>query len=406
MAKNHENTSLNVNDLLNDLLQQTTSLKDVFEQKLKELDLTPTTALSILGMQHRALYGILEGTQKIVDFTNLIKLSSFLQIPREDVIKMYLDTLQQNFPFLTVSTPDKVKFIKENFDLAALKKAGLINSITDFANIEERLLARLGLRSIFEYRRPEISVAFSSGHFLPKNLLTRSFWIKAAITSLEEISNPYQFDRKALINFFPKIRWYSTKVEQGLSEVVKILYRLGITVIYQPSLQGLQLRGATFAINDKPCIVLTNLQGFYPTLWFALIHELYHVLFDWDEILENRYHLTDDDDQELSVREREEMADNFAKEYFIPSEKLHYIKKYLNDHKTIQDFALSNNVHPSFIYVFSAWSSAYKNSRLLWARARKYDANYKLAIEILDNPWPEMRIIEDVIKEKRNLIYN
>jgi Zn-dependent peptidase ImmA (M78 family) len=405
MANNEFDKPLNVNELLKDLLKQT-SLMDLFEQKLKELDLTPTAALSILGMQHRALYGILEGSQKIVDFTNLIKLSSFLQIPREDVIKMYLNILQQNFPLLTVSSPDKVKFIKENFDLAALKKSGLISSLTDFAQIEERLLARLGLRSIFEYRKPEISVAFSSGHFLPKNILTRSFWIKAAITSLEEIANPYHYDRQALINFFPKIRWYTTKVEQGLSEVVKILYRIGVTVIYQPSLQGLQLRGATMSINDKPCIVLTNLQGYYPTLWFALIHELYHVLFDWEEILENSYHLTDDDDQELSVREREKMADNFAKEYFLPTEKQQFIKRYLNDHSYIQDFASNNNLHPSFIYVFSAWNSANKNNRQLWSRARKYDANYKLAIEHFDNPWTETRIIDDVIKDKRNKIYN
>jgi hypothetical protein len=105
MSENNSNDQLNINDLLNHLLKPTT-LKDLFEQKLRELNLSPTAALGILGMQHRALFGILEGTQKIVDFTNLIKLSSFLQVPREDVIKMYVDSLQRNFPSLTVSNPD------------------------------------------------------------------------------------------------------------------------------------------------------------------------------------------------------------------------------------------------------------------------------------------------------------
>jgi Zn-dependent peptidase ImmA (M78 family) len=317
---------------------------------------------------------------------------------------MYVDSLQRNFPSLTVSNPDKVKFIKENFDLAALKKAGVFSSITDFGQIEERLLARLGLRSIYEYRRPELSVAFSSGHFQPKNVLIRSFWIKAATTCLEEISNPYEYDRKALIDFFPQIRWYSTNVEQGLTEVVKILFRIGVTVIYQPPLQGLQLRGATLAVNEKPCIVLTNLQGFYPTLWFALIHELYHVLFDWQDILENRYHLTDDDDQELTVREREAMADNFAKEYFVPTEKLKSVKRYLTDEAYIEEFAYRNNVHPSFIYIFSAWD-ANSNNRGPWARARRHDADYKLAIEQLDLPWSEARPMYDVMKERKNVTY-
>jgi Zn-dependent peptidase ImmA (M78 family) len=222
-----------------------------------------------------------------------------------------------------------------------------------------------------------------------------------------EIANPYDFDRKSLVEFFPQIRWYSTKVDQGLAEVVKILYRIGVTVIYQPSMQGLQLRGATLAVNGKPCIVLTNLQNFYPTLWFALIHELYHVLFDWSEILENRYHLTDDDDQELTVREREAMADNFAKEYFVTTEKLHSVKRYLNDEKYIDEFAYSNNVHPSFIYVFSAWEAAItnRNPRNPWARARRHDADYKLAIAQLDLPWSELRPIVDVMKERRNVTY-
>jgi HTH-type transcriptional regulator/antitoxin HigA len=403
MPDNNNSDHLNINDLLNDLLKPS-SLKDLFEQKLRELDLAPTAALGILGMQHRALYGILEGTQKIVDFTNLIKLSSFLQVPREEILRLYVDSLQRNFPSLTVSNPEKVKFIKENFDLAALKKAGMIDSITDFAHIEERILARLGLRSIFEYRPPDLSVAFSSGHFQPKNALTRSFWIKAATSLLEEISNPYEFDRKALVDFFPQLRWYSTKVEHGLAEVVRILFRIGVTVIYQPPMQGLQLRGATFAVNDKPCIVLTNLQGFYPTLWFALVHELYHILFDWQDILENRYHLTDDDDQELTVREREEMADNFAREYFVSTEKLKSVRRYLNDPSYIEEFALHNNVHPSFLYVFSAWDAS-KTSRSHWGRARKYNPDYRLAIEQLDLPWSESRQIHDVIKERRNVTY-
>lgn len=400
--KNYDNY-LDINSILDGLIR-TTGLKELFEEKLRELELTPTAALGILGMQHRALYGILEGSQKIVDFTNLIKLSSFLQIPKEDVIKMYVDSLQRNFPSLTVSNPDKVRFIKENFDLAVLKKAGVIESITDFGHIEGRLLSRLGLRSIFEYRRPDLSVAFSSGHFQPKNELTRAFWIKAARTCLEEISNPYEYDRKALIDFFPHIRWYSTKVEHGLVEVVRVLYRIGVTVIYQPPLQALQLRGATFAVNDKPCIVLTNYQGFYPTLWFALVHELYHVLFDWQEILENRYHLTDDDNQELPVREREAMADKFAREYFVATENLQLAKRYINDADYIRDFAHSNNVHPSFFYVFSAWDAGSGN-RSAWARARKNDVDYRIAVKVLDLPWTEQKPIDDVMKERRDVTY-
>jgi HTH-type transcriptional regulator / antitoxin HigA len=392
-----------IDALLGNLFEHN-SLKALFEKQLQELDISSTTALEILGISYRTLNGILEGTQKSVDYTNLNKLSVFLKLPKEQLIKLYLDSLEKNYPLTSVSS-EKINFIKENFDLAALKKSGLINSITDFEQIEQRILLRLGLRTIFEYRKPPIDVAFSSSSFNPKNHLTRSFWIHAATTCFEEISNTNEYSREELIRQFPQIRWYSTNIEKGLLQVIKILYKLGVTVIYQPPLQGLKLRGATFAVNDKPCIVLTNYYGFYPTLWFALIHELYHVLFDFEEIKENRYHLTDDSNDQLSVLEREKLADDFAREYLFSREKLNAIRKYINDPSYVKTYALDNHVHPSIVYVFQAFDDG-ANDRRSWARAKKYCPDVKLSTNAIDIPWNDDKNIEDVFRTRRSTIYN
>jgi HTH-type transcriptional regulator/antitoxin HigA len=355
-------------------------------------------------MQHRTLNGILDGTQKNIDFTNLIKIASFLQIPKMQVTELYLNALENNYPTYTISS-DKIKFIKENFDLAVFKKAGFIDSITDFRHIEERLLSRLGLKSIFEYKRLGNDVAFSSGLFKPKNEITRSFWIGAARTIFEELANPYEYNKQALIEYFPQLRWHSTNVERGLVEVVKSLFKLGITVIYQPSLHTLQLRGATFSVNEKPCIVLTNYVGFYATLWFSLIHELYHVLFDWDDIRVNSYHLTDDDNDQLTVREREDLADNFARQYLFSKEKTEEVKRYLNDSVYIREVALNNHVHPSIIYVFNAFDVGSKD-RMAWARARSHSPEAVDAVKAFDIPWSEDRPVEKVINKLKTEIYN
>lgn len=390
-------------DIIHGLFKPPT-LKELFETKIKELEISPRAAYDILNIQHRTLNGILEGTQKSVDYTNLIKLSNFLQLPKERVIKMYLDSLEINFPY-DVIPPEKIKFIKENFDLAVLKKEGFIDSITDFSEIERKLISRLGLKSILEYRKPPIDVAFSSGFFKPKNELTRSFWIQAAITCFEEINNPYDYSRESLINYFPQIRWYSLNVERGLVEVIKELYKLGITVIYQSPLQALQLRGATFSVNDKPCIVLTNYIGYYATLWFALIHELYHVLFDWSDIKANRYHLTDDSNDQLSVQEREKMADDFARDYLLSQDKLETIRPYLNDSLYVNHFATNNHIHPSIIYVFYAYANG-KKDRLAWPRARRLSPDYHIATNHIDYSWKENKPVEEFYKQKKSEIYN
>lgn len=392
-----------IDSLLNGVFK-TPTLKELFEIKINELDITTTAVLELLNIQHRTLYGILDGTQKTVDYTNLIKLANFLQVSKEQVVKLYFEQLEKNFA-IEHSTADKIKFIKDNFDLAALKKAGLINSISNFKHIEERLLSRLGLKSIYEYKKPNQDIAFSSGLFKPKNENTRAFWIKAAMTAFEEINNPYQYDREALVKLFPQIRWRSTNVELGLTEVIKLLYKVGVTVIYQPPLQTLQLRGATFSVHNKPCIVLTNYHGFYATLWFALIHELYHVLFDWEEICNNTYHLSDDNNEQLSVLERENEADAFAREYLFSKEKTDAIRRFINDEHYIQDHALENHVHPSIVYVFNAFDVG-KMNKAAWAKARKMSPDVNKSIKSIEYPWNELEAVEDFYKQKKYQTYN
>jgi HTH-type transcriptional regulator / antitoxin HigA len=379
------------------------NLKELFEQRINDLNISFTNALDILKMQTRTLNGILNGTQKTVDFTNLIKIADFLQKPKEQIIKLYIEGLENNFPSKIISSPKKIEFIKENFDLAVLKKANFINNINDFDEIENKIISYFGLNSIFDYHRLPVDVAFSAGLIKPKNELTRSLWIKSANDIFKLINNSYVYDRQVLINYFPQIRWHSINVELGLINIIKELFKIGITVIYQSPLPTLHLRGATFAVNNRPCIVLTDYKGFYPTLWFALIHELFHVIFDWDEILNNSYHLSDENSEQLTVKAKEEEANNFAREYFFSKEKTYKIRPYLSDFDYINEFAINNHVHPSFIYVFNAYDLK-ENSA--WIKARNQNPNIQDLIKPLENPWSNSKPISTFVNSIKTKFYN
>ncbi len=392
----------NVDEILNGALKKE-SLKELFERKLEELKLSPTGLMAILNIPSRTVKGILDGTQNIIDVNNIVKIADFLQLPKEQVFKIYVESLQKKKPAVNGS-PEKIKFIKENFDLTVLKKAGLIESLTDYKHIEERITKRLGYKSIYEYKKPETDVAFSSGLFKPKNILTRLFWIKAAMCTLGDIENPYEYNRELLIKFFPQIRWHTMNTKRGLTEVIKSLYKIGITVIFQPPLQGLQLRGATFNINENPCIVLTNYKGFYSTLWFCLLHELYHVLFDWNDIKNDCYHLTDDDNDELTVQEREKEADIFAGDYLFSSDKLNAVKTRLNDPFYIKKVAENNHVDPSIIYAAYAFEN--NDDRKAWARTKRYSPDIINSIKEINYPWNDEKPIEEFVIEKKQEVYN
>lgn len=379
------------------------SLLQLFEKKLHDLEITPTNAYKIMGVQSRTLNGILKGSQKLLDVQSLIKLANFLQLPKQQVVELFLEAVEANFPVENI-TSEEISFIKENFDLVVLKKAGLINSISNFEHIKARILARLGLKSIFEYRKPNIDIAFSSGLFKIEHNLTRAFWIKAAQTTLSEINNPFQYDREALIKLFPRLRWYSMNVERGLIEVARLLFEIGITVIYQAPMHTLKLRGATFNHNGKPSIILTNYRGFYATLWYALIHELFHVLFDWEEIREHRYHLTDDSNEQLSVQEREKDADEFARKYLFSKEKMNMIRPFLNDDEYVAEFAADNHIDKSIIYVFYAFDVQADN-RKAWARAKFYSPKIEDCKLPLDMKWEDETSVEVAVPKLASETY-
>lgn len=168
-----------IDDLIDSLFKPDWGLRELYNKRLEDLEISTRASYDIIDISSRTLKGILEGTQKTLDITAIIKLSDFLQISKEDVFKLYLDEVKKNFPIREAIDADKIKFIKDNFDLAALKKAKFIEDISDFKTIETKLKYYLGLKSIFEYSRPNKEAAFSAGKIRPKNELSRDFWRNA-----------------------------------------------------------------------------------------------------------------------------------------------------------------------------------------------------------------------------------
>jgi hypothetical protein len=381
------------------------TLASMFEARLFELDVTKTDVTNILGVESRALKGILSGAQKRTDYTALLKLASFLKAPISKVVELYLEAMQENFPLEELRAADRVKFIKDNFDLAALRKVGFINSINDFDEVQSKVCRLFGLKSIFDYKRPGTNVAFSSGIIVPKNDDNRALWLACCRDILREIANPYPYDRDALIKYFAQIRWNTMDVTHGFTNVIKDLYKLGVTVIVQSKLPGTHLRGATIPIYDKPCIAICDYRGFYPTLWFGLLHELYHVIFDWDKIKVSEYHYSEDEGERTeSVRESEQKADYFAREYLLPRDKTDEIKPSINNDTRVREFAKLNHIHPSFVYVFVA-NDANKNDKFAWPRAVKHNPPIEPIIEPLQNNWNNFLPIADFVKPLKIKLY-
>ncbi len=341
-----------------------------FEEKIEELGITAFQVEKNFGLEYKTLNRLLDGDIKKVDLIPLIKLGYFIGISEKKISEIFTNYISKRHE-VDLLQVKRNAFILENFDLATLKKIGVINSTNDFEHIEKRINEIFGLKSILEYNTEDTGAALSSTNIKPKNGKNRKYFKDKSRDIFKLINNPNRYDKEALIDYFGKIRWHSTDLENGLINVIKSLFSLGVTVIFQPKIPSLQLRGATFEVNGKPCIVLTDYRNSYPTLWFAFLHELFHVLFDWEEILLKRYHLSDEENDLNVLKHKEDEANEFARDYLFSKQKVELISSQIRQSFFVKEFAAEHHVHPSIIY--SNYAHQYNtDENELWAQLDKY----------------------------------
>jgi len=329
--------------------QQNIDLYELFEKKCHDYNLSVTHARDLLGMDHRTLLSILNGTAKQPSLISVMKVADFLEI---DIQKMIQSMVSKQDPenISRLTEAKKASFIAKNFDVDRLYSDGFLKDKNDSNSIVDRILSFFGFTTITEYENFSDKLGLTVFSKSKRNFIDkmRHFSIHSAYRLFEEIDNPNPYDREALLDLMPKIKPFSQDVENGLYTVCKALFSHGVTVIFQNHLKTSQFRGATMFVKGNPCIVITNLNKNYATIWFALLHELYHVLFDEEEIESSGYHLTNDEIQLTLIDE--DAADQFAGDYFVDSSELKYVIPHIHNEELVARFAKKIKCHRSIVY--------------------------------------------------------
>lgn len=340
--------NLDVDSLLKNIFagNQEVNLREQFDLKLAEYNLSRTRALKLLGIDKDVFEEIISGTAKQPNLIHIIKLAEFLNISFNEFVSVIMKN-QSKENIASIDGARKATFLLRNFDVKTLTKSGFFDSDANVDQLVQKVLDFFGVESISEFEEQLDEPLYSRArrNFSDK---MKDFWVKSAYRTFRLIENPYAYDRERLKDLIVKIKPYSQDVSTGLFTVCKALYHVGVTVIFQNYLSTTQVRGATFVINGKPCIVITDFMKSYPTLWFTLLHELHHVLFDLDTIAGANFHLSGSADLFLI----EEKADNFARDFFMTQEKFHYIKRYISNSFLVKKFAKEHEIHESLVYSF------------------------------------------------------
>lgn len=359
------------------------SIKELIEDKKEELKISSDRQLSkVLGINKDTLNRIITGESKKVDIISIIKISNFLDLKIEDTIQVYVSTLKTE-SISEIEDNRKANFILRNFDIERLYKLGFLKTKTNFKEIEKRIINFFEIDNIFDYNNSVAFPLFSKTKRSADEVMN-TFWIKAAYLQFEAINNPNEFDHQELKKIVTKIRPYTRLVDNGLITVIKALYSLGVTVIVQKYVSKTAVKGATFIVDNKPCIVLTDQYERYDLMWFTLLHEICHVLFDFEELSRKSYHLSGASDLLLLNEER---ANKFAREILFPEERMNFLKPNIFNSFLVSQYAEQNNVHPSIIYGFYLYDHP-EESSVLYKKFNRFLIKSEIAIRsIKTNLW-------------------
>lgn len=381
------------------------TLNKIIAEKKEQVGISDYQMSKILGFDkstfNRLSKKIDEGKLEDVDFYSILKICQFLGIGIEEMSQIYVASLSPEL-VKQLEYARKAKFILSYFELKALKDNDFIDNVQDFELIEKRIIEFFQLNSLFDYNNEVGGVLFSRTKNLSSDKI-REFWVRCAIFQFEKIENPNTYEKEKLLAIIPKIRPYTRFEEKGFLTVLQALYNIGITVIVQKYLSKTQVRGGTFFINNKPCIVITDYNKTYATLWFALLHELYHCLYDLDDLNALKYHLTGEQQSDLYLF-REEYADYFACEMLFPQKKLDYIKHMIQSSALVNDYAEKNKVHPSIIYSFYCYEQKAKYNKDYYPYYSQYFGKSEKALQaVKTNPLNKKTIFEEIEKIKKIL---
>ena len=332
------------------------SINELFSQKMQDTRLSKTKIAELLHMDVGTLTKIIDGNYSGASVFNVLKVAMFLGISMDDFLRANADIISLEDVKEICDIRD-TSILCEYFDIKTLKELGFFGS-NDYAS---RIKQFFGFKRLQDY--VSNLARFSAAYSRTKNTYNvkmRNFWTSSASAQFEKIANPNPYNRSRLMEIMPNIRPCTKNVENGLMNVIRALYAIGVTIIYQPSIPKMQVRGATMECNGKPCIVISDLNKRYPTLWFSLFHELYHVLFDFDDIRQNKYHVSSSDGDLLLTDENS--ADSFARDFILSPTKVRFIKTYINAPTIVERYAKEWGIHPSLIYAIAAyddgkWSS-------------------------------------------------
>lgn len=184
------------------------------------------------------------------------------------------------------------------------------------------------------------------------NVINANAWVQTAI-NIGSAMEVEPFDKKKMSMAIPEIRKMITQdPEEFFPKMKALLASCGVALVLLPNLKNCGVNGAVKWLGkDKVVLALNDRRRYADLFWFALFHELGHVMQQRIKVLL----VSNTDSEQVTdkvLQKLETDADTFSQDTLIPKEEyLRFISENKNNLKTdaIKTFANEINVIPGIV---------------------------------------------------------
>jgi HTH-type transcriptional regulator / antitoxin HigA len=180
-----------------------------------------------------------------------------------------------------------------------------------------------------------------------------AIWLNLAREEVDiqnrDLSNK-NYDRANLIKSLDKFKKIALNNDyiNSLQSVRKLLNRLGVYLVFCDAVVNSKVRGALTTYKKNPAIYLSGRFKTHDHVWFALMHEIGHLILHYEPNIQIVTLESELDIYDISPKEEE--ANAFARDFFIDQTTYkQFTELEIFNQKSIEEYARSQNILPGLV---------------------------------------------------------
>lgn len=289
---------------------------DYLEEWLEDNGMTQAELARRTGVSRKHISTVIGGAAVTADFACKLELTTGVPAQRWLALEAAYrsDLVRLGAEEALAEERELAAAFKES--AAHLRRAGLIDA--DMRHPGRLLMQLMAFFRVGDVSALRPSVLVPQASFLQSAAFTPeqasvATWLRLAALEAQGQEMPAAFDTDRLRDLLPQVRSLSTSADAVRTAAADHLAEAGITVLRVPEVSGCRAFGATTWEGGRPLVTLSARGKTDGALWFALFHELGHVLLH-----PGTPHI--DDDAADSLEAQEQAANSFAEDQLVPEQ--------------------------------------------------------------------------------------